>query len=68
MALGRLAASSMNSFAVFQGDSARTAKTVGSAVNRAIGRRSASANSGARPNSPSASGITVKLDSASSTV
>ena len=59
MAPGRLRASSRKSCKFFHGASTRTASTVGSAVKRAIGRKSANAKVGVRPSRLSASGITV---------
>jgi hypothetical protein len=68
MAPGRFLASSTKSFTVFHGASARTASTVGSAVNRAIGRSEFKGYIWARPSTTSASGITVRDESDNSTV
>ena len=61
---GRFLASSMKSWVVFQGESARTAKTVGSAVKRAMALSYLCWNMGLRPSTVSAVGKTLKDESA----
>jgi hypothetical protein len=58
----------MNSASVFQGASARTTNTVGSAVNRAIGLNWSSVYAGLRCSTLSASGRIEIDDRLSSTV
>ena len=65
---GRLRASSMNSFAVFHGLSARTTRIVGSAEISAMGSNWSTVKAGGRPKSLSASGMIEIDDSASSSV
>jgi hypothetical protein len=54
--------SARNSVKFFQGASALTTSTVGSAVKRAIGLNWSSVKLGVRPNNLSASGMMERLD------